>query len=235
MTGSHPTTVQSGSLLACSPTATPMALNRPAPTWTDSSPARRKRREKPFLATRCPVSRPCRHHEAKMLHVMGHAPPLTGITGPPARPAAHGHGAGGGRYDRCSPPARRRLKSPVPRVVRSIASSLLLYRQPRFLRPVWRSEARGKVAMRFGHPGWQVAGAEQSGFEYFLRIECQAVQSADEDGLVADLASLQTSVGRPTGHCLQRGPGSWVWRRARAVVMRPGGSAASRRWRTRWR
>ena len=34
---------------------------------------------------------------------------------------------------------------------------------------------------------------------------------------------------------LQRGAGSWVWRRALAAVMRPGGPAASRRWRTRWR
>ena len=38
-----------------------------------------------------------------------------------------------------------------------------------------------------------------------------------------------------TGHCLQRGPGSWVWRRALTAIMRPGGPAASRRWRTRWR
>jgi hypothetical protein len=57
-------------------------------------------------------------------------------------------------------------------------------------------------------PSGRLPGAEQSGFEYFLRIECQAVQSADEDGLVVELASLQTRVGRPTGHCLRRGPGS---------------------------
>ena len=31
------------------------------------------------------------------------------------------------------------------------------------------------------------------------------------------------------------GPGSWVWRRALTAIMRPGGPAASRRWRTRWR
>jgi hypothetical protein len=37
-----------------------------------------------------------------------------------------------------------------------------------------------------------------------------------------------------TGHCPQPGPGSWVWRRALTAVMRPGGPAASRRWRTRW-
>jgi hypothetical protein len=40
---------------------------------------------------------------------------------------------------------------------------------------------------------------------------------------------------RLTGRCPQRGPGSWVGRRALAAVMRPGGQAASRRWRTRWR
>jgi hypothetical protein len=37
----------------------------------------------------------------------------------------------------------------------------------RFLRSVWRSEARGKVAMCFGHPIWQVVGAEQPGFGEF--------------------------------------------------------------------
>jgi hypothetical protein len=38
-----------------------------------------------------------------------------------------------------------------------------------------------------------------------------------------------------TGRCPRRGPGSWVRRRALTAVMRPGGPAASRRWRTRWR
>ncbi len=66
--------------------------------------------------------------------------------------------------------------------------------------------------MRFGHPVWQVAGAEQSGFEYFLRIECQAVQSADEDGLVVDLASLQTSVATDRSLPAAGVSGSWVWR-----------------------
>lgn len=47
------------------------------------------------------------------------------------------------------------------------------------LRPAWRSEARGEFPVRFGHPRWQVAGAEQPGFEYFLRVERQAVQPAD--------------------------------------------------------
>ncbi len=44
--------------------------------------------------------------------------------------------------------------------------------------------------MRFGHAVWQIAGAEQPRFEDFFRVECQAVESADEDGLILDLDPL---------------------------------------------
>jgi hypothetical protein len=50
--------------------------------------------------------------------------------------------------------------------------------------------AGGEFAMRFGHAVWQIAGAEQPRFEDFFRVECQAVESADEDGLILDLDPL---------------------------------------------
>jgi hypothetical protein len=44
--------------------------------------------------------------------------------------------------------------------------------------------------VRFRHAVWQVGGAEQAGFEHFLGVKGQAVQPADEDGLVVDLDPL---------------------------------------------
>jgi hypothetical protein len=57
-------------------------------------------------------------------------------------------------------------------------------------RSVSRSEARGEFPVGFGHAVWQVGGTEQAGFEDFLRIKCQAIQSADENGFVVDLDAV---------------------------------------------
>lgn len=52
------------------------------------------------------------------------------------------------------------------------------------------SEAIGEFPVRLGHAVWQVGGAEKAGFEDFLWVECQAVESADEDGFVVDLDAV---------------------------------------------
>ena len=65
------------------------------------------------------------------------------------------------------------------RCLREEAASAGLGRAPRqfgkHLRPAWRSEARREFPVRFWHRVWQVGGAEQAGFEDFLRVEGQAV------------------------------------------------------------
>jgi hypothetical protein len=91
------------------------------------------------------------------------------------------------------------------------------------------------AAMRFGHPVWQVAGAEQSGFEYFLRDRVPG-RPVRRRGRPGSRPRFPADQGRTTHWSLPAaGAGSWVWRRGLAVVMRPGGPAGPRRWRTRWR
>jgi hypothetical protein len=60
----------------------------------------------------------------------------------------------------------------------------------------------------FGHAVWQVADAEQAGFEHFLRIQRQTLQAADEDGLVVDLDPvLEAAPDLQQAACLDGEPG----------------------------
>jgi hypothetical protein len=89
---------------------------------------------------------------------------------------------GGGRN-----PADCSLPHPASSSTACVRTNCCTWRPGKHLRPVTRSEATGEFPVRFGHPVWQVGGAEQAGFEDFLRVEGEAVQAADEDGLVVDL------------------------------------------------